>query len=157
MSKSMRNADMLRQLFADMTHSGSYPAQMADPTNDTKVLGARIKQARESASLSQEEFGNRLAAFGHRAASKQTISSWETGRNIPSAIVLRDIARVCNVSTDSLTLGVDRWPFETQLLEKIRQLDPRQLLKLEGAIEMWLTENIKTGNTDNRGSLEQAA
>jgi len=64
-------------------------------------LGARIKQARERAGLSQEDVARRFKV--HRAA----VSQWENGKTHPSSGKLAELADVLSVSTEWL-LGSSR-------------------------------------------------
>lgn len=101
---SMRCADIARQLNADNPLLRGYPAPMTEAT-PAQQLGARIKRAREAAGMTQPVMAAKLAEKGHNVDAKQTVSTWETGRNTPSALVIRDIARVCGISTDDLLFG----------------------------------------------------
>lgn len=63
-------------------------------------LGARIKQAREEASLSQAECARRAGLPDSR-----TLWRIETGRSEPSVDAVKRIAEVIGVTTDSLIVG----------------------------------------------------
>lgn len=59
-------------------------------------IGENIKKLREAAGMSQNELA-RAVGVGQNA-----ISKIEAGTRFPSVITLRNIARVFNVTTDSL-------------------------------------------------------
>lgn len=59
-------------------------------------LGLRLKAAREAKGLTQTQVGSR---FG---VDKGTVSAWETGRGVPDAIRLRELARLYGVSADAI-------------------------------------------------------
>lgn len=61
-----------------------------------KGLGLRLKAARVAKGLTQTQVGDR---FG---VDKGTVSAWETGRGVPDAIRLRELARLFGVSADAL-------------------------------------------------------
>jgi DNA-binding XRE family transcriptional regulator len=68
-------------------------------TNDS--FGARLREARLAAGLSQSQFAATLGL------GKGAISSWECNNNCPSALALRAICLSLGVSADSL-LGLDK-------------------------------------------------
>lgn len=59
-------------------------------------LGLRLKAAREAKGMTQTQVGSR---FG---VDKGTVSAWETGRGVPDAIRLRELARLYGVSADAI-------------------------------------------------------
>lgn len=59
-------------------------------------LSSRIKELRKERGMKQSE----LAKVLH--ISQQAIGSWETGRTIPGADTLNDLADIFNVTTDYL-------------------------------------------------------
>lgn len=59
-------------------------------------LGNSLFHARKKCGLSQEEVGEKLGV------SRQTISKWETGETIPDIYQSKKMARLYNVSLDSL-------------------------------------------------------
>ena len=56
--------------------------------------------------MTLERAGAELTALGW-PASKQTVSHYETGRNLPDPLVLRKLCRLYNVTADSLLWGAD--------------------------------------------------
>lgn len=59
-------------------------------------FGMRLRSAREGAAKTQEDVA---ARFG---VTDKTVSAWETGRGMPDALRLRDLAKFYGVSADSL-------------------------------------------------------
>lgn len=59
-------------------------------------LGGRLKAAREKADLTQDGAAAKLGL------KKQTISSWENGRNVPDAITLGKLAHIYETTADAL-------------------------------------------------------
>ena len=62
-------------------------------------LYEKIRMIRKARGFSQEELGNRLSEKG---ISRQSISDWENGYTEPRLDNIRDLAKVLNVSYDSL-------------------------------------------------------
>lgn len=60
---------------------------------DNKFIAEKIKKERERLGLTQEEFGKLIGI------SKQSISSWEKGRNLPDIL---NIAKIANLSGKTL-------------------------------------------------------
>lgn len=67
---------------------------------DKKQMGLRIKKARESKGLTQDELAYQLNM------NRASISSYEAGRAVPPSNILRDLADIFGVSADYL-LGRD--------------------------------------------------
>jgi GTP pyrophosphokinase len=63
---------------------------------NNKAIGERIKAARKAKGLSQEQLGEKLGI------SFQAVSSWETGKFIPDSEHLPALAKVLDISLDSL-------------------------------------------------------
>lgn len=91
-------------------------------------MGRRIASARELKGIS-------LAALArHLNVSKATVGFWETGAR---TIKHHDLARLCSaleVSADELMFGKRIWPFDGIDAEKIAQLEPEDVQKLQGAL-----------------------
>ena len=62
-------------------------------------LGSRIKQARETLNLSQDELAEKLAI------SRQAISKWETGKSYPDIETILKLSDIFNLSLDELVKG----------------------------------------------------
>lgn len=89
---------MLSNVFRLGETRPTYRAAMADkPTDPVRVgLGMRLKSAREAKNYTQQMIAERFSV------NKATVSAWETGRGIPDALTLRELAKVYDVSADSL-------------------------------------------------------
>ncbi|MDF0480694.1 helix-turn-helix domain-containing protein [Vagococcus sp. PNs007] len=61
----------------------------------------QIKKLRATHTLTQEQLGKKLNV------SRQTISSWETGRNLPDLEMVVTLAKLFGLSLDTLILGDD--------------------------------------------------
>lgn len=79
-------------------------------------IGAGLKRARELAGLNQPEAATALGL------KKQTISSWEKGRNLPDPITLRRLARLYRTTVDGLLGQVPVSAQSTQLGQEIDSL-----------------------------------
>ena len=67
-----------------------------------QTIGDRIKQARESASLTQQQLADRL---GIRASGIQRVSGWETGIRTPNRSNLARIAEATGASAAWIEYG----------------------------------------------------
>lgn len=65
------------------------------------VIGARLRRARLLAKLTQLDVAAELLR------SRQAISSWESGKTLPSLLEFKELAALYGVSTDSILFGVD--------------------------------------------------
>ena len=61
----------------------AYPAQMDDLDATRLGIGLRLKAARNSKGLTQQQVADRLGVI------KGTVSAWETGRGSPEAVTMR--------------------------------------------------------------------
>lgn len=68
-------------------------------TIDKKLIGERIKNIRQQKGMTLEEFGK---MFG---ASKSNVRSWEIGKNLPNPERLKTIAKIADISVDTLLYG----------------------------------------------------
>ena len=78
---------------------GVYPDFMADKPEIDPVrrgLGMRLASARQNKGFTQQDIAARFSL------NKATVSAWETGRGIPDALTLRDLAKLYDVSADGL-------------------------------------------------------
>ncbi len=74
---------------------------MSDLDPDKQALGKRLAAAREEAGYTQPSAAEALSALGF-PMTKQAISHWERGRNVPDALMLRRLARLYGASADVL-------------------------------------------------------
>jgi transcriptional regulator with XRE-family HTH domain len=75
-------------------------------------LGSRIKEARESLNLSQDELAEKMAI------SRQAISKWETGKSYPDIEKILKLSDIFNLSLDELVKG-DK-TFQENLIKESR-------------------------------------
>lgn len=59
-------------------------------------IGKRIKELRLKNNLTQKEFANQLGV------TYQAVSKWETGKNMPDLILLKEISNIFKINIDSL-------------------------------------------------------
>lgn len=62
-------------------------------------FGERVKAVRTGAGLTQEQFASRLGV------TRQAVSNWENGRNLPDIEVVIAMSQTFGVSLDELILG----------------------------------------------------
>lgn len=74
---------------------------MAHQKHEVEALGLKLKAARSAADLTQTQVAQQLTESGYETG-KAAVSAWETGRNVPDALVLKRLARYYQVTTDSL-------------------------------------------------------
>jgi len=65
------------------------------------AIGLRLKQARLAAKLTQQDVASDFLC------TRQAVSSWESGKTMPSLLEFRQMATLYAVSTDKLLYGVD--------------------------------------------------
>ncbi|MDO4921702.1 MAG: helix-turn-helix transcriptional regulator [Phascolarctobacterium sp.] len=106
------------------------------------IIGTRIRYERQRLGLTLEELGNKIGV------SKQCLSGWEHGRNMPDVFALNTLAEVCRIEIkdfltglpdengalhkkliDSPTLHLTEK--ETQLIHKLRTLSPERRKAVE--------------------------
>jgi transcriptional regulator with XRE-family HTH domain len=79
---------------------------------DKKALGRRLASCRELSKLKQEVAAQQLGI------TKAALSAWETGRNMPDALMLKKVAKLYGVSTDGIlwddALSIDAMRFAAQ-------------------------------------------
>lgn len=112
---------------------------MADdiPTSDErKAFGLRLRRNREALGLTQPDVGRWLTDQGIDAT-KQAVSAWELGRNLPDAMIIKRLCRLFNCSADSLlwethaeTPGATN-PLAPALLSRIANLTVEQQTAIE--------------------------
>ncbi len=61
-----------------------------------ETIGNKLQTLRKQRGLTQEQLARQLCV------SRQTVSSWETGRNMPDMDTIKELARFFNTSTDFL-------------------------------------------------------
>lgn len=66
------------------------------PQEMRSAIGARLREARRRARLTQEDVATDFLC------SRQAVSSWESGRTLPSLLEFRALASLYAVSSDAL-------------------------------------------------------
>jgi transcriptional regulator with XRE-family HTH domain len=82
-------------------------------------FGERVKAVRTGAGLTQEQFASRLGV------TRQAVSNWENGRNLPDIEVVIAISRTFDISLDELILArvrVMTAPERTAFLAHVRDI-----------------------------------
>lgn len=82
----------------------------------------RLRAARNDLRLTQPAVANYLVAHGYDA-SKQAVSSWEHGRNLPDVLVLKRLCHLYGCTPDSLLWTdepADDTPMSAALVRRIR-------------------------------------
>ena len=107
---------------------------------DKGIIGTRIKYERLRLGLTLEEFGRKVGV------SKQCLSGWEHGRNMPDVIALNTMAEICGIeirdflqaeptiSDKQHSVEKDTEPFtdkERQIINKIRALSTERRKAVE--------------------------
>lgn len=100
---------------------------MMDPQR--KEFGARLKAARERQQLTQDTVARQFDT------GKGTVSAWETGRGIPNALDLKKLARLYEVTSDSL-LTDD--PISPEALKFARQFDALSEAQRRSFRTLWI-------------------
>lgn len=77
---------------------------MSESDPEKLELGKRLAEARDLAGLTQPTVAVLLTNAGHQST-KQAVSAWEKGRNVPDSLVLKQLARLYDTSADAL-LGI---------------------------------------------------
>lgn len=87
-------------------------------TIDKKLIGERIKNIRQQKGMTLEEFGK---MFG---ASKSNVRSWEIGKNLPNPERLKTIAKIADISVDTLLYGKMKERI-SKMLSQIAKTNPK--------------------------------
>ena len=102
---------------------------------DQKRIGKRVRAVRQNASLSQEEFGERIDL------SKNHISDIERGISLPTVKCLLSIYTNFKVSPDEILLGAQT-PELDALTAKITQLTSVGLRLIDKNVDNLLNEGL---------------
>lgn len=86
---------------------------------DRKALGRRIRSVRKNKGLTLEEFGK----IFEKPASKGVVSNWESGKNIPNNVRLKEIADFGEVSIVYLLYGTLRSYAHERITQLIEELE----------------------------------
>jgi transcriptional regulator with XRE-family HTH domain len=84
--------------------------------NEFGKLGDRIEQSRRNADLTQYQLSKKLGI------SQKNISKYENNESVPNALIIRDLARVLEVTADYLLFGQEAVTKDGAIHIKDRQL-----------------------------------
>lgn len=73
------------------------------------AFGLRLAKARNDRGMTQDEVAAACDDWG--VSGKGTVSAWEKGRTMPSAMQVAILAAEYRVSVEWLVTGADPWPF----------------------------------------------
>lgn len=77
--------------------ASAYPLVMVKDEEERRGLGLRLKAARESKQLTQQQVAKELEITTYK-----TVSAWETGRGLPDALTMKRLAKLYSFSAESL-------------------------------------------------------
>jgi transcriptional regulator with XRE-family HTH domain len=124
--------------------------QGAGMSRDTRAaqIGARLRESRVAARLTQEEAGQGVGV------SRTTIANWESGRNLPDLVQFADLMALYGESAHKILFGRYRVKFDDKHIAELRriasQLSPEFQRKLIGLLAM-------AGVAGGLGSTERPA
>jgi transcriptional regulator with XRE-family HTH domain len=104
---------------------------------DKQQLGLKLAEARKEAGYTQL-----AAAQALGLEAKQTISSWEKGRNVPDALSLWRLAKLYETTLDALVgaSALQGWPFQHIPLQRVLALKSEDLNYVEGQLQAALND-----------------
>lgn len=94
-------------------------------------FGEKVKAVRTKAGLTQEQFAQRLGV------TRQAVSNWENGRNLPDIGVVIAMSRTFGVSLDELILGGEDMAQENDTRE-----DMAEKLIRDGSEGRWMRTSL---------------
>lgn len=94
-------------------------------------FGEKVKAVRTKAGLTQEQFAQRLGV------TRQAVSNWENGRNLPDIEVVIAMSRTFGVSLDELILGGEDMAQENDTRE-----DMAEKLIRDGSEGRWMRMSL---------------
>lgn len=113
-----------------------------DP-QDKKDLGKRLAACREMSHLKQEGAAEALGI------TKAAISAWETGRNMPDALMLKKLAKLYSVSADAIlwenSLSMESMRFAAQF----DSLSESQKTTLATVLMAFVHEGVSDGRVES--------
>lgn len=91
-------------------------------------FGERLKAGRLAKGMTLDDVGAMFEVL------KQTVSSWEKGRNMPNAEVVARLAAEFEMPCEWILLGVRAEPFSLALRARLLELPPDDLRRIENGI-----------------------
>ena len=110
-------------------------ADKSDIDPARRGLGMRLASARQNKGFTQQDIATRFSL------NKATVSAWETGRGIPDALTLRDLAKLYGVSADSLLWEDSLSPEGMKFAEAFDGLDEQQKRTLNAIWRAYIQES----------------
>ena len=83
-----------------------------------RAIGVRLRDARLAANLKQEQVATDFLR------TRQAISSWESGRTLPTLLEFRNLLTLYGVSSDKILFGGDIEGEMAQVLARVREPQP---------------------------------
>lgn len=108
-------------------------------TSERVAFGKRLAEAREMAGKKQPDIA---AMLGYD--SKQAVSSWEKGRNMPPADVVAQLSMEYGVSCEWLLFGVREVNFTLKLRDRLSKCSGDELRLVENMARLQLGMEILT-------------
>ncbi len=96
------------------------------------TVAEMIKQMRQKDNMTQEEFANRFCV------SRQTVSSWETGKSQPDLQTLIDICNTYKISLDCLLNDDFEYVSKIGFLQKMQHLQKKIFLIIGIGVALYL-------------------
>lgn len=113
-----------------------YGDAMSSIDPDQRGLGLRLAEARLRAGVTQVGVAAWLTSHGVEC-SKQAVSAWEAGRNMPNPLVLRRLCRLYACSADSLLWELnDERPAAVLPPDLARRLAELPQTQLQGVLDV---------------------
>lgn len=118
---SLCHVDIECQSNVDRRSSDDLGWAVAHDVDQKKALGARLRFARKEAGYTLESAAKALTNSGFKSG-KAAVGHWETGVNVPDALILRELSKMYGVSVDAL-LGL-RVVMTTRVLDDEQTTPP---------------------------------
>lgn len=107
------------------------------PSLERIQLGERIRRERKRAELTQPELQTKLGRAGFEF-SKAAVSAWERAERLPDVFVIKQLAKIFGVTTDTLITGVSSCPFSEEIVTQAAMLPESKVRTLESVMRAHL-------------------
>ena len=110
---------------------------------DKTELGAKLRDIRTDAKLSQPEVARRISELTNRTMTYQAVSAWERGVTFPEVENLLAYLQVCGGSLEILPVSLE--PEQQQLIRRLARLfpllsdDQRDIIGAQ--VELWESQH----------------
>lgn len=102
-----------------------------------KSVGERLKELRDKNGLSQEELAALTSEISHRGISRQSISSWESGKSTPRSDNLSAVATALGVDVATLLDGTDTKNAPSPKEERVQRRIDTNLIEIPVISREW--------------------